>query len=290
VNESASGGQRLRKKEVSYMLLMLRFAIVLSLLLVLGARPAAAMPSFQVKILPWEQVKEIIPNQSYFTIIDVNTGLSFTVQRRAGSKHADVQPVTEKDTKIMKDIYGGKWSWDRRAILVLTHDQLISASMNGMPHGAGALQNNFPGHFCVHFYGSTTHKTPTPDLAHKLMILKAGGELDRFLYKLDPYELISVLEIAINQQDEKLLSQIMTGNKRSIKKTLSSVKHIRITQRSILPVEDLPVLVAMKLKFRVIWVRPDHSQEEKNVHLFLWKDSLEDQWKIDGQTFAGELL
>jgi hypothetical protein len=122
------------------------------------------------------------------------------------------------------------------------------------------------------------------------MILKAGGELDRFLYKLDPYELISVLEIAINQQDEKLLSQIMTGNKHSIKKTLSSVKHIRITQRSILPVEDLPVLVAMKLKFRVIWVGPDHSQEEKNVHLFLWKDSLEDQWKIDGQTFAEELL
>ncbi|PFA67931.1 hypothetical protein CN378_09665 [Bacillus sp. AFS015802] len=268
---------------------MLRFTIVVSLLFVFGARQAVAMPSFQVEILPWEQIKEIIPNQSYFTIIDVDTGKSFKVQRRAGSKHADVQPVTEKDTKIMKTIYGGKWSWDRRAILVLVGDQLISASMNGMPHGAGALQNNFPGHFCVHFYGSTTHKTPTPDLAHKVMILKAGGALDQFLYQLDPYELINVLEIAINQQDERLLSHIMTGNKRSRTNILSSVKHIQITQRSMLPVEDLHALVAMKIQFRVRWSRSDHSQEEKNVQFYLWKDSLEDQWKIVGKTFAAEI-
>ncbi|MGG4169905.1 hypothetical protein ABEW00_20875 [Rossellomorea vietnamensis] len=271
------------------MLFMMRFTIVLSILLVFGAKSAEAIPSFQVEVLPWEQVKGIIPNHSYFTIIDVDTGLSFKVQRRAGSKHADVQPVTEKDTKIMKAIYGGKWSWDRRAILVLVHDQLISASMNGMPHGAGALQNNFPGHFCVHFYGSTTHKTPTPDLAHKVMILKAGGKLDSFLYRLDPYELISVLEIAIDQQDERLLSQIMTGNNRSLKKTLASVNHIQITQRSILPVEDLPVLVAMKLQFRVKWIRSNHSQDEKNVVFYLHRDSLENQWRIDGRTFIDEI-
>ncbi|CAN7418091.1 hypothetical protein [Rossellomorea sp. LjRoot5] len=268
------------------MLFMMRFTIVLSMLLVFGAKSADAIPSFQVEILPWEQVKGIIPNHSYFTIIDVDSGLSFKVQRRAGSKHADVQPVTEKDTKIMKAIYEGKWSWDRRAILVLVHDQLIAASMNGMPHGAGALQNNFPGHFCVHFYGSTTHKTPTPDLAHKVMILKAGGDLDNFLYRLDPYEIISVLEIAINQQDERLLSQIMTGNNR---KALASVKHFQITQRSILPVEDLPALVAMNIEFKVKWIRSDHSQGEKNVVFYLHRDSLENQWKIDGPTFIDEI-
>ncbi|MBN8191364.1 hypothetical protein JI667_04310 [Bacillus sp. NTK074B] len=271
------------------MLYMLRFAVVASLLFFIGGKPAGAMPSFQVEILPWGQVKEIIPNKSYFTIIDVETGLSFEVQRRAGSKHADVQPVTEEDTQIMKEIYGGRWSWDRRAILVLVNDQLISASMNGMPHGAGALQNNFPGHFCVHFYGSTTHKTPTPDLAHKIMILKAGGELDRYLYRLDPYELISVMEIAINQQDVGLLSHIMTGNKRSIKETLESVKHVEVTQRSILPVEDLPVLVAMKYQFRVKWIRSNQAQEEKNIQFYFRKDTLEDQWRIDGQTFVREL-
>ncbi|MCA1059043.1 hypothetical protein LCL96_08855 [Rossellomorea aquimaris] len=269
--------------------MLFRLTLIMSLLLVFGEKPAGAMPSFQVEILPWNQVKEILPKYSYFTIIDVDTGLSFNVQRRAGSKHADVQPVTEKDTEMMKTIYGGTWSWDRRAILVLVNDKLISASMNGMPHGGGALQNNFPGHFCVHFYGSTTHKTPTPDLAHKIMILKAGGKLDQFLYQSDPYELISFLEIAINQQDEKLLSRIMTGNKGQVRKALSSVKHVQITQRSILPVEDLPAFVALDFQFRVKWIKSDHSQEEKKIQFYLLRDTPEDQWKIDGQTFAGEM-
>ncbi|MGF3102679.1 hypothetical protein [Rossellomorea sp. DUT-2] len=268
------------------MLYLFRSMMVVSLLFSCSPKPAGAMPSFTVEILPWDQVKDIIPKQSYFTIIDIETGLSFKVQRRAGSKHADVQPVTEKDTKIMKSIYGGKWSWDRRAILVLVHDQLISASMNGMPHGAGALQNNFPGHFCVHFYGSTTHKTPTPDLAHKIMILKAGGKLDEFLYKLDPYELISVMEIAVNQQDEKLISQVMFGSGGSV---LKRVKHIDVTERSILPVEDLPILVGMKLKLRVKWIRSNQSVEENNVQFIIRKDTIEDQWKIDGHAFLEEM-
>ena len=283
-------GFKLRlKKEVQYMLLMLRFTMVVSLLFVYGVKPAEAMPSFKVEILPWEQVNEIIPNQSYFTIIDVESGLSFKVQRRAGSKHADVQPVTDKDTKIMKAIYGGKWSWDRRAILVLIHDQLISASMNGMPHGAGALKNNFPGHFCVHFYGSTTHKTPTPDLAHKIMILKAGGELNRFLSRLDPYEIIQVVEIAINQHDEKLLSLVLSGDNGSVKETLKKIHHIEIIQRSILPLEDLPVIVGMKIQLKVKWIRYDQSQEVKDVKLLILKDHVYDQWKIDEKSLAKEL-
>lgn len=271
------------------MLYLFRFMMVVLLLFAYSAKPAGAMPSFTVEILPWDQVKDIIPKQSYFSIIDVETGHSFKVQRRAGSKHADVQPVTEKDTKTLKSIYGGKWSWDRRAILVLVDDQLISASMNGMPHGAGALRNNFPGHFCVHFYGSTTHKTSTPDFAHKIMILKAGGKLDEFLYNLDPYEMINVMEIAINQHDEKLISQVMFGSNGSVKETLKKVKHIDAIQRSILPVGDLPALVGMKVKVRVKWIRSNQSQAENNVQFIIRKDAIEDQWKIDGHAFLKEM-
>ncbi|UII58076.1 hypothetical protein LS684_20845 (plasmid) [Cytobacillus spongiae] len=267
------------------MLFLFRFIMVVSLLTVCFPKAAEAMPDFNIEIVPWEQVEEIIPNRTYFTIIDVETGLSFKVQRRAGNKHADVQPVTKKDTKIMKSIYGGKWSWDRRAILVLVHDQLIAASMNGMPHGAGALQNDFPGHFCVHFYGSTTHKTPTPDLGHKIMILKAGGVLDEFLYKSDPYELIRVMEIAVNQHDERLLSKVMSNNDISAKEILHKVRHIEVTQKSILPVEDLPVLVGMELQVSVKWIQTDQTQQTKSISLIVRKEAVEDQWKLDGQSF-----
>ncbi|BCB03474.1 hypothetical protein [Bacillus sp. KH172YL63] len=267
------------------MLLLIRLILVVSVCFFMSLKPAGAIPSFSVEILPWDQVNEIIPKGSYFTIIDVESGLSFNVQRRAGSKHADVQPVTEKDTKVMKTIYGGNWSWDRRAILVLVNDHLIPASMNGMPHGAGALQNNFPGHFCVHFSGSTTHKTPTPDPAHKIMILKAGGELDRFLQKSDPYEITNVLEIAINQHDGKLLAKVMTGDEGTLRRILNEIDRIQIVQRSILPIEDLPVMVGMETEVKVKWIRHDQTQETKSIRLTFVKDPAWDGWKIEGDSF-----
>ena len=122
-----------------------------------------------------EKANEVLPNKSIFTILDVETGLHFTVQRRAGSNHADVQPLTYRDTKIMKTIYNGKWSWKRRSILIIAKDQLLAASMHGMPHGAGALKNGFPGHFCVHFYGSTTHGSGNEDYPIKSRFCKQAA-------------------------------------------------------------------------------------------------------------------
>ncbi|HWJ79373.1 MAG TPA: hypothetical protein VNR61_15000, partial [Niallia sp.] len=83
----------------------------------------------EIEMLSWEKVHEILPKYSKFTVLDVETGKKFKVQRRAGNRHADVQPLTSKDTKIMKEIYGGKWSWKRRAIIVIHRDRWIAASM-----------------------------------------------------------------------------------------------------------------------------------------------------------------
>lgn len=155
-----------------------------------------------------EKVNGILPKYSKFTVLDVETGKKFKVQRRAGSHHADVQPLNAEETKIMKSIYGGKWSWKRRAIIVINGNQWIAASMHGMPHGGGALKNNFPGHFCIHFYGSTTHRTNYMDLSHMLMILKAAGKLDEYLYNANPFEVISAFMAGLKQQDPKLVQPI----------------------------------------------------------------------------------
>jgi hypothetical protein len=277
------------------------FIIILLLLLLSGRVEAetvggdeqtidAPRPSFSVEILPWETVKELIPNKSYFTIIDVQTGLSFHVQRRAGSKHADVQPLTNKDTKVMKKIYGGAWRWDRRAILVQYDDRLIPGSMNGMPHGAGALKNGFPGHFCVHFYGSTTHKTPTPDFAHKLMILRAGGELKRYVYHMDPYESLHILEVAINQHDEDLLALILSGGERGIaKKMIHHVKHIDISDLSLLPSEDIHPIFGLVVHARLKWITEEQEQNVKKGEMIIRRNSPEDQWALDAKVLAALL-
>ncbi|MDP4550874.1 hypothetical protein Q9251_08255 [Alkalihalobacillus macyae] len=162
----------------------------------------------EVKLLKWEKADEIVPRKSIFTIVDVESGKSFQVQRRAGSRHADIQPLTNKDTEVMKEIYT-KWSWKRRAAIVIADGQMIAASMNGMPHGAGALDNGFNGHFCLHFLNSTTHGSSSPDPAHKLMILKAAGKIEEHLSKQSPSEIVDSLMIAINNSDTTLLRQIV---------------------------------------------------------------------------------
>lgn len=128
-------------------------------------------------LIPWEEADEIFSMFSYARVIDIYSGASFMVQRREGSSHADVQPLTAEDTAIMKEIFHGTWTWQRSGIIVEVNGRRIAASMNGMPHGAGKIKdNNFPGHFCIHFINSTTH-SGNVDKRHLEEILKAAGKL-----------------------------------------------------------------------------------------------------------------
>lgn len=243
--------------------------------------------SFKVKILPWEQVNSILPKKSKFMIIDVESGLFFDVQRRAGSSHADVQPLTHKDTKIMKTIYNGKWSWRRRAIIVLADDRMIAASMHGMPHGAGALQNGFPGHFCVHFSGSSTHGLKNEDPAHKMMILKAGGMLDHYLSEIGPFEMIQVLEVAINQRDQKIMNRIVT---QSLKKKFNDIQMIKFDLKPNLIKEETEKQMVVNMRIPATLITSENTIEKRYFDVSLWKDFGSGQWYFDtpGRIINGE--
>ncbi|MEH7381567.1 hypothetical protein V7138_13990 [Bacillus sp. JJ1533] len=247
--------------------------------------------SFKVEMVPWDMVNEILPRKSFFTIIDVETGLQFRVQRRAGSRHADVQPLTIEDTKIMKKIYNGKWSWKRRAIIVKYGDQMIAASMHGMPHGAGALKNGFPGHFCVHFLGSTTHRSNEPDIAHKLMLLKAGGKLDEYISNADPYHLIEIFATGINQTDRKIIEQTLlpTSKSKKLYKKLNQITIFSITNMSYLPLSDLKGLLSMEIPTEVEIYRDNQEKERKQVVFILVRDSIIDRWYIQQSELLKDL-
>ena len=107
-------------------------------------------------------------------ITDVETGLAWREQRRGGTNHADVQPLTAADTAALKKAYGGTWSWNRRAIFVTINGINYAASMNGMPHGGGSItDNNFDGHHCIHFTNSRTHGSNKVCPLHQAAIKKA---------------------------------------------------------------------------------------------------------------------
>ncbi|MGE5593622.1 MAG: peptidoglycan-binding protein [Betaproteobacteria bacterium] len=127
-----------------------------------------------VELLQWDKVNSLF--KSYATIVDVRTGLSFRVKRRGGHLHADVEPVTAEDAAVMKKAFGGKWSWDRRPVVVEVAGRRIAASMNGMPHGGETIRDNgFPGHFCIHFAGSRLHNSGKVDRAHQASVQEAAA-------------------------------------------------------------------------------------------------------------------
>ncbi|UFJ39215.1 hypothetical protein LOK74_14170 [Brevibacillus humidisoli] len=162
--------------------------------------------------LHWKDVKKKFRRMSYAFVTDLETGKQFAIQRRAGSRHADVQPLTRKDTATLKQIYEGKWSWRRRAILVSIDGQHYAASMHGMPHGAGAIADNgFPGHFCIHFLGSATHRRREPDPGHSLMILKASGRLLETVMQSSPEQLADYFLTSLHEHDRVTLEMLTNG-------------------------------------------------------------------------------
>ncbi|GGD73129.1 hypothetical protein [Paenibacillus nasutitermitis] len=172
----------------------------------------------------WEKAEKIAPRKSIFALQDLETGLTFRVQRRAGSRHADVQPLTKEDTKIMKQIYEDHWSWKRRAVLVHINGRKLAASMNGMPHGGDGIPGNgFSGHFCVHFQGSTTHRSTSPDMAHQLLVRKAAGNQKAFFDNASPLLLAQSIIEAINLKDSEMFRSITEG--------MEQDKYMRITSK-----------------------------------------------------------
>jgi hypothetical protein len=162
-------------------------------------------------LVPWDEASLLIPRMANTEIMDLLTGLTFSAQRRAGSSHADFQPLTKEDTDTMRQIYTQGWSWDRRAVLVKAPDGgWLAASMNGMPHGGdGIPENGFSGHFCIHFYQSKTHGSDHVDLMHQAMVFRAAGRLQEYVRTLEPLQLAKLYVAGLHQRDLGLMVQLL---------------------------------------------------------------------------------
>ena len=136
-------------------------------------------------------------------VYDIDTGRSFNIKRTFGVNHADCETLTKEDSRIMKEIFGGCWTWNRRAVILTVDGIKIPASMIGMPHAgldsAPALSyvhgrsggfgsgtnldsikgNGINGHFCVHLLGSRTHAGNKLEPQHQAMVKKATMFLEK---------------------------------------------------------------------------------------------------------------
>lgn len=160
------------------------------------------------ELVSWTEVNQLIPIGTVTTAYDLETGRTFKVKRIGGVGHADMEPVTATDSEVVKELYGGEWSWKRRAVVVRHNGLKLAASMNGMPHDQDDNPNNgIKGHFCIYFFQSKHPKGR--DLAHELMIQKAGGGINNLLARVNDQELLHLFITALDQGDGQLLQQFI---------------------------------------------------------------------------------
>jgi len=147
----------------------------------------------------WTEAQYVIPVGSKFEVVDFYTGKSFFAKRTTGANHADVETLTVQDTAKMKEIWGGKFSWASRPVIIKYNGRKIAASASSMPHagndaaaggvyvswrsgdyGAGynfdwIKGNGIDGVFDIHFLNSTKHKDGKIDSGHQANVKIAAG-------------------------------------------------------------------------------------------------------------------
>lgn len=129
----------------------------------------------EVKLSTWDEINKLWKKGTNATVTDVKTGLQYTAYRFGGWYHADCEPKTAADAAIIKKMFGGSWSWNRRAIWVtLSNGVTYAASQHGMPHMVDVIPgNDFPGHFCIHFKDSKVHETEAECPRHQACVMYA---------------------------------------------------------------------------------------------------------------------
>lgn len=231
---------------------------------------------FYGEFLTWNQVNKLFPQNAKVEVSDIETGMQFQVQRRGGMCHADVQPLTAEDTAVMKNIYNGKWTWKRRAVIVqLENGRKIAGSMNGMPHGLGNIEgNNFNGHFCIHFRDSKTHCSRKVDAAHQLMIWKSANILSQQLQSLDSHKTVEMFIAALDQGQNDIIVEMMDYGKNNSLLLIKLASIEKIKTARIYKVDENTFIVDVRIVFK------DSSQEfYKSVQINTIKR--ECGWQID---------
>ena len=143
----------------------------------------------------WGTYRTKIVSGTYATVTDIETGRTFEVKHQNGARgnHADVEPRTKNDTRVLCSLYGVATGSDlkknncfqrRAVVLTNSNGEQFVGSIYAIPHGDDTVSGNgFDGQFCIHFKGSTIHEgdggSVKPSENHQAIIEKAEATLEK---------------------------------------------------------------------------------------------------------------
>lgn len=124
----------------------------------------------------WTEAQYVVPINKTFKIIDFYSGKAWFAKRTIGANHADCEPLTANDAAIMREVWGGNFSWSRRPVIIEVDGRRLAASVSSFPHDIQYItNNNFNGHFDLYFLNSTRHVDGKGDPEHQKNVLIAAG-------------------------------------------------------------------------------------------------------------------
>ena len=138
----------------------------------------------QLVQLNFDEVSPLLDGE--FEVFDMQSGLSFFAIRTGGKNHADVEPLSIEDVKILNEICEEKPNQTRRPALVkLSENAYIPASFCAYPHGYCVHNKILNGHICLHFKNSLTDSTEKEDSQHQKCVSYATKNGQNFIDSLD---------------------------------------------------------------------------------------------------------
>ncbi|MDR1620019.1 MAG: peptidoglycan-binding protein [Clostridiales bacterium] len=124
----------------------------------------------------WFVVKNLLNENTAYTLTDYNTGVRLQMVYTGGEQHAEMECGTPEDTAAFKSLFGGKFNYSKRPMLLSLNGDLIACSLQGEPHGADAVPgNDMTGHACLFFKDSKSHVGMLADVEHIDNIYKAAN-------------------------------------------------------------------------------------------------------------------
>jgi hypothetical protein len=137
----------------------------------------------QVQLLHWfDTVKPSVKEGQTCLVLDPASKRSWTLQFSSLDNHADLEPLTLRDTQIMNAAFGNKATWTPKPVYVRLPDgRWTLAATNNTPQSIGSITGNgFDGYLCMHFLrdmAETRQNTPDYGVANQDVIRAAWLDL-----------------------------------------------------------------------------------------------------------------
>ncbi|UCZ51447.1 LysM peptidoglycan-binding domain-containing protein [Bacillus shivajii] len=124
----------------------------------------------------WTEARYVFPIGKEATVTDFQSGRTFRIRHTMGGNHADCEPLSSTDAETMRQLWGGTYSWTPRAVIITVDGRRLAAAMHSFPHGDHIIRNNnYPGHFCIHFLNSTRHNDGLVQASMQTQVRVAAG-------------------------------------------------------------------------------------------------------------------